>query len=64
MFFIWCTLLQTGALGDPDDARSLSGEGSVISIAMMLSVVGVLVIAVALFVTEVVVRNAKEFYEA
>ena len=30
----------------------------------MLSVLGVLVLAVALFIIEVVVRNAKEFYEA
>ena len=64
MFCLRCTLLQTGALGDPDDARSLSGEGSIVSVAMMLSVLGVLALAVFLFVTEVVVRNAKEFYEA
>lgn len=64
MFFIWCTVLQTGALGDPDDARSLSGEGSVVSIAMLLSAVGVLVLAIFLFIIEVVVRNAKEYYEA
>ena len=56
--------MQTGALGDVEDARSLSGEGSVVSIAMLLSAVGVLVLAVSLFLIEVIVRNAKEFYEA
>lgn len=34
------------------------------TMAMLLSVLGVLVLAVGLFVIEVVVRNSKEFYEA
>ena len=52
MFFIWCTLLQTGVLGDPEDYNSLSGSGSVISIVMLLSAIGVIVIAVVLFLAE------------
>jgi len=63
MFFMWCTLLQTGALGDPEEASSLSASGSVISVVMMLSAVGVLVIAVSLFFMEMVMRKAAEMYE-
>ncbi|MAX26047.1 MAG: hypothetical protein CMJ19_16240 [Phycisphaeraceae bacterium] len=64
MFFIWCTLLQTGVLGDPEDYNSLSGSGSVISIVMLLSAIGVIVIAVVLFLAETIVRRAAASYEA
>ena len=63
-FFIWCMLLQTGVLGSPEDSNSLSGSGSLISIVMVLSAIGVLVIAGMLFLTDVITRKAAEVYEA
>ena len=64
MFFVWCTLLQTGALGDPEDDSSLSGSGSVISVVMLLSAVGTLITAVLLYALEVGTRTATEVYQA
>ena len=64
MFFIWCTLLQTGVLGDPEDYNPPSGSGSIISIVMLLSAVGVIVIAVVLFVAETIARRAASYDSA
>ena len=50
VFFIWCMLLQTGALGDKEDIESgrLSETGKAVSVLMLVSVVGVIVVAVTL----------------
>jgi len=60
MFFFWCTLLQTGALGDPDDVNNnLSGSGSAVTISMLFACVFVLAFASSLFVLEHVTEGMR-----
>ena len=58
VFFIWCLMLQMGALGDDDDLKSgrLSGLGVVVSVMMLVSIVGVLAIAFLLLFFEVAAK--------
>ena len=62
LFFLWCTLLQTGAMGDVDTG-TLDSDGVAVSVLMMISVVGVLIVAALLFVFEVAAKTAKELAE-
>ena len=66
VFFIWCLMLQMGALGDDDDLESgrLSSLGVAVSVMMLVAIMGVLVIAFLLFFLEVVVKAAKERAES
>ena len=60
VFFIWCLLLQTGSLANEDNSGELSNTGTAVSIMMLLSIVGVIVVAVLLFCLELVAQTAKE----
>ena len=64
VFFIWCLLLQTGALATEENSSKLSDTGTAISIMMLISLVGVLVVAVLLFLMELVARAATERAES
>ena len=66
VFFIWCLMLQMGALGDDDDLESgrLSSLGVAVSVMMLVAIVGVLIIAFLLFLLEVVVKASKERAES
>ena len=66
VFFIWCLMLQMGALGDDDALESgrLSSLGVAVSAMMLVAIVGVLVIAFLLFFLEVVVKASKERAES
>ena len=65
VFFIWCMLLQTGALGDKDDIESgrLSSMGEAVSVLMLISIVGVLLVAVLLFVLETAAKTATDLVQ-
>ena len=63
IFFIWCLLLQTGALVNEDDSGELSDTGAAVSIMMLVSIVGVLVVAVLLFLMELAAQTATELAE-
>ena len=65
VFFIWCMLLQTGALGDKDDIESgrLSSMGEAVSVVMLISIVGVLLVTVLLFCLEMVAKTATDLVE-
>ena len=65
VFFFWCSLLQTGSLGDKGDIESgrLSNVGVGVSILMLISIVGVLLVASLLFVLEVAAKTATEVSE-
>ena len=62
VFFIWCLMLQMGALGDDDALESgrLSSLGLAVSAMRLVAIVGVLVIAFLLFFLELVVKASKE----
>ena len=60
VFFIWCLLLQTGTLANEDNSGELSDTGTAVSIMMLLSIVGVIVVAVLLFCMELVAQTATE----
>ena len=62
LFFLWCTLLQTGAMGAVDTG-TLDSDGVAVSVLMMISVVGVLIVAALLFVFEVAAKTAKQLAE-
>jgi len=64
VFFIWCLLLQTGALATEENSSKLSDTGTAISIMMLISLVGVLVVAVLLFLMELAARAATERAES
>ena len=66
VFFIWCLMLQMGALGDDDALESgrLSSLGVAVSAMMLVAIVGVLVVALLLFFLEVVVKASKERAES
>ena len=59
MFFFWSTLLQMDVLGDIETGR-LDSTGSAVSLLMLISVVGVLAVAILLFVLEVTAKTATE----
>ena len=65
VFFFWCSLLQTGALGDKDDIESgrLSSMGEAVSVLMLISIVGVLLVAVLLFVLETAAKTATDLVQ-
>ncbi len=58
MFFLWSTLLRSGALGAPGD--ELSGGGSAIGFLLLASSAGVLGLAGLLFVLEQARRDHAE----
>jgi len=60
VFFIWCLLLQTGTLANEDNSGELSDTGTAVSVMMLLSIVGVIVVAVLLFCMELVAQTATE----
>ena len=62
VFFIWCMLLQTGALGN-EDAGQLSDTGEAVSVLMLISIVGVLLVTVILFVLETAAKTATHLAE-
>ena len=62
VFFIWCLLLQTGAMGDLESGR-LSSTGMAVSIMMLISVVGVIVVAITLFVLELAAKTSTDLAE-
>ena len=66
VFFIWCLMLQMGALGDDDALESgrLSSLGLAVSAMMLVAIVGVLVIAFLLFFLEVAFKASKERAES
>ena len=65
VFFFWCSLLQTGALGDKGDIESghLSPMGQTVSVLMLISIVGVLLVAVILFGLETAAKTATDLVE-
>ena len=65
VFFFWCSLLQTGALGDKDDIESgrLSVMGEAVSVLMLISILGVLLVTVILFVFETAVKTATDLVQ-
>ena len=62
VFFIWCMLLQTGALGN-EDAGRLSDTGEAVSVLMLISIVGVLLVTIILFVLETAAKTATHLAE-
>ena len=63
VFFLWCLLLQTGVLATEDDIGELSDTGTAVSIMMLVSIVGVLVVTVLLFLMELAAQTATELAE-
>ena len=59
MFFVWCMLMQADNLLELESSHTLF-----ISVMMLVSVIGVVVIAIALMIVEVVMRKAVERNEA
>ena len=55
-------LLQTGALGN-EDAGRLSDTGEAVSVLMLISIVGVLLVTVILFVLETAAKTATHLAE-
>ena len=66
VFFIWCLMLQMGALDDDDALESgrLSSLGLAVSAMMLVAIVGVLVTAFLLFLLEVAFKASKERAES
>ena len=65
VFFFWCSLLQTGALGDKDDIESgrLSAMGEAVSMLMLISILGVLLVTVILFILETAAKTATDLVQ-
>ena len=64
MFFVWCGLLQADNLLEPESSLSMNDSGTFITAMMLLSVIGVIIIAVGLLAVEVVMQKAAERHEA
>jgi hypothetical protein len=65
VFCFWCPLLQTGALGNKEDVEAgrLSSMGEAVSLLMVLAILGVIFLAVILFVGEVGAKAALDTAE-
>ncbi|MFL2885600.1 MAG: hypothetical protein ACJZ48_01490 [Candidatus Pelagibacterales bacterium] len=63
VFFFWCTLLQLEALGDVESGE-LDATGVAVSVMMLISIIGALVIAAVLFVSETAAKAATEMAES